>query len=126
MVSQERPEPVAKIIATPAWNRAPAIQSEAVKVLTELPSTFLRKYDVKVWNGFSWITVCADILHTMMNQLYSICRADFLYTMNNHKLFKNIMHVVFDRNVYSHVVCVFLNVYKSLRAYVAFTYYNMC
>jgi len=106
MVSQERPDPVAKKIATPAWNRASAIQSEPVKVLTELPSTFLKKFDVRVWNGFSWITVCAVILHTLMNQLHFIRRADFLDTMNNHKLFKNIMHVVFSRNISLHVVCV--------------------
>jgi len=89
------------------WNRASAIQCEPVKVLTELPSTFLRKFDVKVWNGFSWITVCADNLHTVMNHIHSTRRADFLYTMNNHKLFKNITHVVFSRNIYFHVVCVF-------------------
>jgi hypothetical protein len=106
MVFQERPEPMAKRIATPAWNRAPTIQSEPVKVLTDLPSTFLRKFDVKVWNWFSWITVCADILHTVMNRLHFIRRADFLDTMNNHKLFKNIMHVVFGRNISFHVVCV--------------------
>jgi hypothetical protein len=106
MVSQERPEPVAKRIGTSARNRAPAIQSEPVKVLTELPSAFLRKSDVKVWNGFSWITVCADISHTVMNQLRFMRRADFLDMMNNHKLFKNIIHVVFSRNVSFHVVCV--------------------
>jgi len=57
MVSQERLEPVAKRIATPVWNLVPAIPSEPVKVLTELPSTFLRNFDVKECNGFSWITV---------------------------------------------------------------------
>ena len=50
-VSQERPEPVSKRIAAPVWYRAPAIQSEPVKVFTELPSTFLRKFDVKVGYG---------------------------------------------------------------------------
>jgi hypothetical protein len=35
-------QPVKKrIIAAPAWNRAPIIQYEPVKVLTEVPSTFL-------------------------------------------------------------------------------------
>ena len=34
IVFEERPEPVAKRIATPAWNCAPAIQSEPVKILS--------------------------------------------------------------------------------------------
>jgi hypothetical protein len=106
MVSQERPEPVAKRIATPAWNRVPAIRSEPVNVLTELPSTFLRNFDVKVCNGFSRITVCAVILHTVRNQFHFVRRADFLDTNNSHKLFKNIMHVECSRNIYFHVVCV--------------------
>jgi hypothetical protein len=106
MVSQERPEPVAKRIATPAWNRVPAIQSEPVKLLTKLPSTFLRNFDVKVCDGLSWITVCADILHTVRNQFHFVSRADFLDTINNHKLFKIIMHLKCSGNIYFHVVCV--------------------
>lgn len=69
---------------------------------TELPSTSLTKFDVELWIGFSWITVCADILHTAMNQLHFIRKDDFIVTMNNHILFKNIMHVVFSRIISFH------------------------
>jgi hypothetical protein len=59
---------------------------------------------VKVWNGFSLITVCADILHTLMNHSYFIRNMDFLDTINNNKLFKNIKRVVFRINISFHVV----------------------